>query len=82
MNSSTGGMSSLSISFCIILVAKADMPGRMPTSEGMCIPGFPTVATFSFFILFFMIASNPKKVKKIVASMPSMRAPLAMIKPG
>src|SRR6266568_2708753 len=82
MNSPIGGISSFSISFFIIPVANDDMPGSAPRRVGMCIPGFPTVATFRLFIRFLMIASRPKKVKKTEASIPSMRAPLAIIRPG
>ena len=81
-NSGTGGMSSFSIFRDIIFVAIQDMPGMAPTRVGMCRPGLPTVATLMRACRFFVIASSPKKVKKTFASIPSMRAPLAMIKPG
>jgi len=81
-NSPTGGMSSFSILAAIILVASHDIPGRTPISVGMCMPGLPTVATLMWPCRFLVIASSPKKVKKTLASMPSMRAPLAMIRPG
>ena len=48
----------------------------------MCMPGLPTVATLILPILFLVIASMPKNVKNRLASMPSIRAPLAMIRPG
>ena len=48
----------------------------------MCMPGLPTVATLILPIRFLMMASRPKNVKKRLASMPSIRAPLAMISPG
>ncbi len=75
-------MSSASICFFIIDVAKALMPGMPPIQVGMCIAGLPTVATRMPFIFFLCTASRPKKVKNSIASMPSIRAPLAMISPG
>ncbi len=45
-------------------------------------PGLPTVATLMWSWRFFVIASSPKNVKKTFASMPSIRAPFAMIRPG
>ena len=75
-------MSSFSIFRAIIFVAIQDMPGRAPIRVGMCMPGLPTVATLILPCRFFVIASSPKKVKKTFASMPSIRAPLAMIRPG
>ena len=44
-NSSIGGMSHFSILDFIILVASASIPGKPPNMVGMCIAGFPTVAT-------------------------------------
>ena len=82
MNSGIGGMSSFSIWLAIIFVASHDIPGIAPISVGMCMPGLPTVATLIFAERFLRIASRPKNVKKMSASMPSMRAPLAMIRPG
>ena len=82
MNSGIGGMSSFSIWRFIIRVASADIPGSTPSSVGMCMPGFPTVATLMFSWRSLRIASRPKNVKKTLASMPSMRAPFAMIRPG
>ena len=75
-------MSSFSIWRCIIQVASADMPGSAPRSVGMCMPGLPTVATLMASCRFRRMASSPKNVKKTFASMPSMRAPLAIISPG
>ena len=74
-------MSSFSIWRCII-VASAEKPGRAPSRVGRCMPGLPTVATLIFSWRSFRIASRPKNVKKTSASMPSIRAPLAMISPG
>ena len=82
MNSGIGGMSILSMVFFIMDVAMADMPGTAPSHVIMCMPGLPTVAILILLIRLVMIASNPKKVKNRLASMPSMRAPLAMIRPG
>ena len=82
MNSRTGGMSILSICRLIILVASQDMPGIAPIQVGMCMPGLPTVPTLIFSIRSLRITSRPKKVKKRLASIPSMRAPLPMIRPG
>ena len=48
----------------------------------MCMPGLPTVATLMRAWRSLRIASRPKNVKNTFASMPSMRAPLAMIRPG
>ena len=45
-------------------------------------PGLPTVATLILAWWSLRIASSPKNVKNTFASMPSMRAPLAMIRPG
>ena len=81
-NSPIGGMSSSSIFPAIIFVASQDMPGIAPTRVGMCIPGFPTVATRIFRWRSLRIASSPKKVKKRSASMPSIRAPFARISAG
>ncbi len=58
------------------------MPGIAPSQVGRCMPGLPTVATLIFSLRSLRIASRPKKVKKRSASMPSIRAPLAMIRPG
>ena len=82
MNSCSGGMSISSIFLVIMCVARADMPGRPPSRVGMCIPGLPTVATLMWSIRFFWTTSMPKKVKNRFASMPSARAPLAMISAG
>jgi hypothetical protein len=72
--------------FCICrrisFVATHDMPGMAPIHVGRCMPGFPTVATLTLSMRSFRIASSAKNVKKTSASMPSMRAPLAMIRPG
>ncbi len=76
-NSSIGGMSNFSISFFIMLVAKLSIPGNPPKRVGMCMAGFPTVATCKSLSLLLLMASNPKNVKNISASMPSMRAPFA-----
>ena len=48
----------------------------------MCMPGLPTVATLMCSMRLAWMASSPKNVKKRLASMPSARAPLAMISPG
>ena len=53
-----------------------------PRKVGICIPGFPTVATFILSIRLLMMASRPKNVKNNVASIPSILAPLAIINPG
>ena len=45
-------------------------------------PGLPTVAILMCSWRALWMASRPKKVKKRLASMPSARAPLAMISPG
>ena len=82
MNSGIGGMSIFSICRCIIRVASAEKPGMAPIQVGMCMPGFPTVATLIFSKRSLRIASSPKKVKKRSASIPSIRAPLAMISAG
>ena len=63
-------------------VASADMPGRPPTIVAMCMPGLPTVATLMCSMRLPWMASRPKNVKNRLASMPSARAPLAMISPG
>ena len=75
-------MSSFSILPAIIFVASQDIPGITPISDGMCMPGLPTVATLILAKRSLRIASRPKNVKKMSASMPSMRAPFAMIRPG
>ena len=43
----------------------ADIPGMAPIKVGICMAGLPTVATFILSILFLMMASSPKNVKKI-----------------
>lgn len=48
----------------------------------MCRPGLPTVATFRVGFVLRLITSMPKNVKNTLHSMPSMRAPLASIRPG
>ena len=48
----------------------------------MCSPGLPTVAILMWSCRFLLIASRPKNVKNRLASMPSARAPLAMIRAG
>ena len=58
------------------------MPGRLPTMVARCRPGLPTVATLMCSCRFFVMASRPKKVKNRLASMPSARAPLAMMSAG
>ena len=58
------------------------MPGSAPTSVAMCMPGLPTVATLMCSMRFTWMASNPKNVKKRLASIPSALAPLAMMSPG
>ena len=63
-------------------VAMADMPGSPPSMVAMCMPGLPTVATLMCSKRFLWMASRPKKVKNRLASIPSARAPLAMISPG
>ena len=75
-------MSSSDIFFSIILVAMADMPGSTPIRLAMCMPGLPTVATLMWSVRSRWMASSPKNVKKRLASIPSARAPLAMISPG
>ncbi len=75
-------MSSFSISVASLWVTRAETPGMPPAQVARCRPGLPTVATLTCSCLALLIASRPKKVKKRLASMPSMRAPLAMIKPG
>ena len=81
MNSPIGGMSSFSICPPIILVAIHDMPGIALQCRHVQ-AGVPTVATLTFAWRSFRIASSPKNVKKRSASIPSMRAPLAMISAG
>jgi hypothetical protein len=75
-------MSIFSMCRFIIFVTSQEKPGIAPIHVGMCRPGFPTVATLIFSRRSLRIASSPKNVKKRSASMPSMRAPLAMISPG
>ena len=45
-------------------------------------PGLPTVASLMCSWRALWMASRPKNVKNRLASMPSARAPLAMISPG
>ena len=45
-------------------------------------PGLPTVASLMWSWRAWWMASRPKNVKNRLASMPSARAPLAMISPG
>ena len=75
-------MSSFSIFFSMYLVISAETPGSAPTMVGMCRPGLPTVATLMWSWRSLWTASMPKKVKNRLASMPSLRAPLAMISAG
>jgi hypothetical protein len=82
MNSGMDGMSRSPIFLFIMCVAMALMPGRPPSRVGMCIAGLPTVATLMCSMRCLWMASSPKKVKNRLASMPSARAPLAMIRPG
>jgi len=82
MNSGIGGISSFSISAANLCVTTADTPGKPPAQVARWRPGFPTVATLTWSCLALLIASSPKKVKNRFASIPSMRAPLAMINPG
>ena len=82
MNSGIGGMSSSSIDLASWCVTIALMPGSPPSQVARCSPGLPTVATLMCSCRLRLIASIPKKVKNRLASMPSMRAPLAMIRPG
>ena len=56
------------------------MPGSPPIIVGICIAGFPTVATCKWSNLFLFIASKPKNVQKISDSIPSILAPLARTK--
>ena len=94
-NSRTGGMSSFSISLFIRCVAKADTPGIAPITVGngivigrpsigmaMFSAELPTVDTLRLSSVLFASAFRPKKVKNSDASMPSMRAPFAMISAG
>src|SRR5688572_28250499 len=58
------------------------MPGRPPAHVARCRPGLPTVEILMCSWRLAWMASRPKKVKNRLASMPSARAPLAMIRPG
>jgi hypothetical protein len=75
-------MSSSSIFFASWCVTSDDMPGTPPSQVGRWRPGSPTVETFTWLWRERWIASSPKNVKNRFASMPSMRAPFAMISPG
>ncbi len=81
-NSGIGGMSRSDIFFSIMWVASADIPGRPPMIVAMCIPGLPTVATLMCSMRLRWTASSPKNVKNRLASIPSARAPFAMISAG
>ena len=81
-NSGMEGMSSSSICFSIMWVMTELMPGKPPSQVATCRPGLPTVATLMCSWRLAWMASRPKKVKKRLASIPSARAPLAMIRPG
>src|SRR6266508_5473412 len=59
-----------------------DTPGSPPSMVAKCRPGLPTVAILMWSWRALWIASRPKNVKNRFASMPSARAPLAMISPG
>ena len=63
-------------------VTMADMPGTPPTHVARCRPGLPTDATLTCSLRALLIASSPKNVKKRFASIPSIRAPFAMISAG
>ena len=59
-----------------------DTPGSPPAIVARCRPGLPTVATLMWSIVVRWTTSRPKNVKKRLASIPSARAPLAMINAG
>ena len=59
-----------------------DTPGSPPGHRGQVRPGLPTVATLMCSWRALWMASSPKKVKNRFASIPSARAPFAMISAG
>src|SRR5665809_169294 len=74
------------IQLFIILVAADSIPGRAPTSVGMCIgiflsgggmAGFPIGLTDSFVMRSLCTMSSPKKWKKIPTSNPMLAAAVA-----
>ena len=76
------GMSAIATHMMEKKMEEHDIPGRTPTRLAMCIPGLPTAATLMCSSRFEWMASSPKNVKNRLASIPSARAPLAMISPG
>jgi hypothetical protein len=49
---------------------------------GMGLDGLPSMPACSLSDFFLLMMSMPQNVKKIMASMPIMRAALAMMSPG
>ena len=56
-------------------IDECSLPGFFDIDPGIRIAGLPTVPVFSLFICFLVMASNPKKVKNNLASIPSITAP-------
>ena len=63
-------------------VGKGRVIGRPSMGMAMFRAELPTVATLRWSMVLFASAFRPKKVKNREASMPPMRAPLAMISAG
>ena len=82
MNSGIDGMSSSSILWFMTFVMSVDTPGSPPANVGKWRPGLPTVAILMWSWRALWMASSPKNVKKRFASIPSARAPFAMISAG
>ena len=75
-------MSSESILRAMWWIMTEETPGTPLAQVARCRPGLPTVASLMCSCRALWTALRPKKVKNRFASIPSARAPLAMISPG